>query len=265
MQTATEFTALGAGNGFSFCPFKRDVSGYDYWTTLSGVNKDNPTPSPELIAESLRLAMKFYWNADSLTCDATTSGTSSSDGSISTVQVNYVVTDSDVPSPDPPIIIDSGPAVPVKRTCIPHYAYPISKTYDYSESDGSASAKIQVSEIYSMYNGSTFVGYGLGFVETRFQSRGTIEAEAGNLSILNAGVYTGGYGYTPANTSNDAFAAGYVTFGGMELFAYVEAKNTPSNPGVVGSVNLSTLSAECAFRSNTTATASLDSIDFYTY
>ena len=245
MLTATPFNALGAGNGFPFCTFKKDVSVYDYWTTLSGVNKGNPTPSPELIAESRRLAMKFYWNADSLICDATTSGTFSSDGSISTVQVKYVVTD------------DSVPAVPVKRTCI--------QVYDYSESDGSANAKIQVREIYSMYNGSTFVGYGLGYVETRFQSRGTIEAEAGNISVLNAGVYTGGYGYTPANTSNDAFDAGYVTFEGMELFAYVEAKNTPSNPSVVGSVNLSTLSAECAFQSNTTATASLDSIDFYTY
>ena len=263
MPIAQKFKALGAGNGFSFCPSKRDVSGYDYWTTLSGVNKDNPTPSPELIAESLRLAMKFHWNADSLTCDATTTGTSRS-GSISTVKVNYIVTDSSI-NPDDPVVIEFGPAVPVKRTCIPYYADPIIKTYEYSVYNAEESARMGVTSIVAMYDGATFVGYGLGYVETRFQSRGAIEAEAGGNTQLNAGVYAGGYGYTPDNTSNDNFDAGYVTFEGMELFAYLEAKNRP-NVHVAGTVNLSELSATCVNSAWTaTATASLDSIDFYTY
>lgn len=260
MPTATEFTALGAGNGFNECTFKQDVSNYDYWTTLSGVNKNNPTPSPELIAESLRLAMKLFWNADSLNCTAN----ATDNGSVTTVQVNYATTD--FSDPFDPVVTEMGVASPVDRVCIPSTVGDIYTSFSKLDLiDDSARAKFYPNNIVAMYNGSTFVGYGLGYVETRFVSSGTIVAEAGGSSQLNAGVYTGGYGYTPANTSNDVFDAGYVTFSDMNLFAYVEAKNRPTL-NVAGSVDLSGLSATC-INSNfsQTATASLDSIDFYTY
>lgn len=59
---ATKFESEGVDNGFPFCPDKVDVSVYDYWTTLSGVNKDSPTTSDTLIADSLRAAMSLFWN-----------------------------------------------------------------------------------------------------------------------------------------------------------------------------------------------------------
>jgi len=57
------FTVLGGGQGFGFdsCVPKFDVSGYDYWTTFSGVSKTNPAATPALIHESRVLAMKLYW------------------------------------------------------------------------------------------------------------------------------------------------------------------------------------------------------------
>lgn len=67
MPTADKFTALGAGNGFASCVQKLRVSDHDYWTTLSGVNKDNPATNDELIKESLDLAMNLFWNLNGVT------------------------------------------------------------------------------------------------------------------------------------------------------------------------------------------------------
>ena len=66
MPTATTFTALGRGNGFNRCLSKQNVASYDYWTTLSGWNKNN-TPATaaakaQSIVDSHSLAMSMYWN-----------------------------------------------------------------------------------------------------------------------------------------------------------------------------------------------------------
>jgi len=75
MPTATSFTALGRGNGFNRCLSKRNVESYDYWTTLSGWNKNN-TPATaaakaQSIADSHALAMSMYWNLYQVTGSAT--------------------------------------------------------------------------------------------------------------------------------------------------------------------------------------------------
>jgi hypothetical protein len=72
MPIAQKFNADGVGNGFPTCLTKVDVSEYDYWTTLSGVSKDSPATSDALIAESLQLAMKLFWNFNG--CSADTAG-----------------------------------------------------------------------------------------------------------------------------------------------------------------------------------------------
>ena len=71
MPTAESFTALGAGNGFPFCPWKVDVSSEGKWTTLSGWSKIN-TPvddaaKAQSIANSLTQAMKLFWNLNGFT------------------------------------------------------------------------------------------------------------------------------------------------------------------------------------------------------
>ena len=68
MPTATPFTALGRGNGFSFCPNKVDVSGYDYWVTLGGYKKtDTGDPTQAQVDLSLKNAMQLFWNLDGWT------------------------------------------------------------------------------------------------------------------------------------------------------------------------------------------------------
>jgi hypothetical protein len=74
MPTEDSFTALGKGNGFTFCLNKIDVSDrgdgqpYDYWVTLGGFKKtDGGSPSQEQIDESLRVAMALFWNLDGWT------------------------------------------------------------------------------------------------------------------------------------------------------------------------------------------------------
>ena len=145
----------GYGSGFPFCPFKKDISTYDYWTTLSGWSAvDEPVDDAAKaasIAESLRLAMKFHWNAELLNCDATTSGTASSDGSISTIRVNYETYERGETEFDPPILIDSGAATPSLRMCIPYSGDQYYKIYDYSEFDGSANGKFAINSITAMY------------------------------------------------------------------------------------------------------------------
>lgn len=273
MPTADSFTALGRGNGFPYCIPTRDVSTYDYWTTLSGWSKSSEpsgdSAKAQSIAESLGLAMQYFWNTHQLNCNAAITGAAG----ISSVQVDYDVYDYNVTYPDPPILIDSGVATPMIRSCIPSSFGGIVRSFDSSETDGSENAGLFVNGITAMYDGETFVGYGLGFVETRFQSGGTIKAEAGGGSALTAGVYVGGYGYTQDNTGTDVFDIGYVTFGDMEVFAYVEAKNRgtlPSGTTITGSVNLNNLYATCKYvgtspPSTSTATAEVTSLDFYTY
>lgn len=68
MPTATPFTALGRGNGFTFCPNKVDVSGYDYWVTLGGYKKtDTSDPTQAQVNLSLKNAMQLFWNLDGWT------------------------------------------------------------------------------------------------------------------------------------------------------------------------------------------------------
>jgi len=109
MPPATEFTALGAGNGFprfrdsdfppghplewgpwGGCLEKVRVDEFDYWTTLSGWSKINEPASEadkkQSIADSLRLAMKWYWNIYKM--NLTTSIPDPSGGTISLGDIN---------------------------------------------------------------------------------------------------------------------------------------------------------------------------------
>lgn len=170
MPTATEFTALGAGNGFPFCLTKVDVSGYDYWTTLSGWSKvSTPADDTASIADSMKNAMALYWNFDGLTYNATQTKNAvvagvpysatatiteySSNGSILEVQPKDRVCGS---TPIDFGIFDSDTAVD------PPTGQPkVAARVDFS------SVPIFGSQICLMYNGATtseenFVGYGFG-------------------------------------------------------------------------------------------------------
>lgn len=71
MPTATPFTALGKGNGFTSCVSKVDVSGFDNWVTLGGVSSGSASTAE--INTSLANCMKLRWNFYSATASFTSS------------------------------------------------------------------------------------------------------------------------------------------------------------------------------------------------
>lgn len=149
MPEAQKFMSRGRGNGFPFCPEKVDVSGFDFWTTLSGVNKDSPTTSDALISESRENAMKLFWNYNGHTVDFPTS-------------FNEATLIIDIEQGD----FDSGsstaPFEPKSRVCRTN-GWSFGKDEDPEFGDQFILTEI---DPIRMYNGSTdnednFVGYGM--------------------------------------------------------------------------------------------------------
>jgi len=69
MPTAKPFTVFGRGNGLESCISRVPLnfrfspgSGNEMWTTLAGVNSNNPVASQDQIDESLRLAYNLVYN-----------------------------------------------------------------------------------------------------------------------------------------------------------------------------------------------------------
>ena len=257
MPTATEFTALGKGNGFPFCPDKIDVS-LDYkWVTLGGTQKGNAPTDAEKNA-SLINAMKLFWNAHELL------------GSASSTNVS---------NPLPDIIFteesSTDPEEPRNRVC-PRQSGSF-YTNSYTERVGSSSIFGTIAiPIARMYDGSTddeanFVGYGMS-LPCRI---GADTAVAGLLGSAEVEVEVQSFIplTPPSSTSTDDYDDAYVTFAGLPVLASAEA-HASGNTSVSVSANASSLTASASFTEvygtppNTnsgTSTASLTNIDFYTY
>ena len=90
MPIATPFRSFGSISdtdpnaalftGFPYCPESIDVSGFDYWTSLSGWSKVN-TPADDAakaqsIEDSREIAMKLFWNYNGHSVDIDFSGDS---------------------------------------------------------------------------------------------------------------------------------------------------------------------------------------------
>ena len=73
MPIAYPFSTLGKLNGLPGCVPKVDVSGFDYWTTASGYNKDDFDASTavtqEQIDQSLHKIGRLFWNLYRLELD----------------------------------------------------------------------------------------------------------------------------------------------------------------------------------------------------
>jgi hypothetical protein len=245
MQTATEFTALGAGNGFPSCQFKWRVDGYDYWTTLSGWSKVNEPASEadkkQSIADSLRLAMKWYWNIYKMNLTA-----SISDGS-ETISMDEINAEDDgkagYNSPQ-----DAAILTPVSRIC--SKAIIMSKESELSEFGNYLHGVFKFGSIARMYDGprdneDNFVGYGL--------SESAIYV-ADDFFFVNVDI--GGYGdnrYSdtdtdyctiPITNSTDEFHAVCYAIGGDPSNRYSESS------GAIGEGS---------------ETITVDSLELYTY
>lgn len=280
MPTAIPFTALGRGNGFPFCVTKKDVSGFTNWITLGGVSSGSASKSQ--VNESFGNAMKLWWNLNSITGSFSVSSTNSADGNLSVSETNY---ESVLKRNG-----ESDPLVPTQRSCrgtssstsfsLGELASGFSKTASVAN-DG-VSGEIQVGNnnfIVRMYNGSTdnednFVGYGVsqlahisGFADVR-NVQGAVDIEVGSYinGTNDSGVDpdTGitfdvkvfqttldGIPFRSKSLANAAESGGSLSLSTSELSASATANSSLTGPPAINtSANVS---------------ASLSSIDFYTY
>lgn len=159
MPTATSFNALGAGNGFTHCLDKVDVSGYEFWTTLGGNQKNGSVTES---GKGLSQAMKIFWNVNS--------ADSSYDHSFSVLNLDVEINgDQSLWDSMRWYYVGSGSVTntffaPKDRVC---YEYFTSSRSAVSDDGGSVSLDLVFrSRLARLYNGSTgsesnFVGYGL--------------------------------------------------------------------------------------------------------
>lgn len=78
--TAKEFNLMGRGNAMDNCIMKVEVTDYNLpmWTTLSGVNSDDPSTSDALIKESFDLMLDYHYNCYAWDITATSTGNDTS-------------------------------------------------------------------------------------------------------------------------------------------------------------------------------------------
>ena len=284
MPTADSFTALGRGNGFPFCASKIDVSEYDNWITLGGTAKGN-SPTDGEKTTSLANAMKLWWNYYSAT------------GSFSASSSDPIGGSGSVTHTDKEVIIkatgEEDALEPVNRSCNGTDLYQndslvtqfldednVANNFAYGFITAGSSEFIR-----RMYNGTTsdesnFVGYGVSRLCASSALAFTTGGSSSVIVQITVGSFLDGVDFTgpDPNVSN--------TFLDIKVFqtdlngipfrskTYCEAGSPGlSGPGTSSSVSASELSgtAEASFTSSgggtysSAASASLSSIDFYTY
>lgn len=265
MPTATPFKALGAGNGFRSCIYKVNVSNYDYWTTFSGVNKNNPTTSDALIQESLALAMKLYWNLSGFRANTFYNTTYGVDTSVSSATIG--------------VYDEVGSAIePVSRVCNPNTSLTSGTIASTSDPNGSRLLNSQlkgVLGIVRMYNGDVgdegnFIGYGAGEA-TPYHTSTTypfyfVGSYAGT-GRLGAGCYVTLGGYMDEQPVT-AFTQKYeyvVVEGSFHFACAAGASNFYETPTVIPSSLLASVSFQYNNGSIESSQAHITGFDFYTY
>ena len=245
MPTATSFTALGRGNGFNQCLSKRNVESYDYWTTLSGWNKNN-TPATaaakaQSIADSHALAMSMYWNLYQVTGSATAIYNADA-VSVSAVTVGRYY--------NPPNSSNLTAIEPKDRTCISSGLF----SQETDKSTGIESyirSNTNPARFSKLYDGdetdeANFVGYGLW---------GEIISVGAVIGVGSAFVRLKD---TANNNTSTSFDFDYVSLNGVSFVceAYGDTPNaaalTSSRSGSSGSNSWS-------------VSASISSLAFWTY
>jgi len=146
MPEAEKFTALGAGNGFPWCPNRVDVDTADKWTTLSGYNSTSVVPPTDAqINESRRLAMAYFWNA---------------------YQINTSITENDIEYLTQTNTIDNvsegGPEItPKSRMCRGNGGFTDSWIYREVSATEDALLVYGGFDVCSVYKNDQFLGYGI--------------------------------------------------------------------------------------------------------
>lgn len=249
MPTATEFIALGAGNGFASCLTSINITdkGFDKWTTLGGNSKGGSVTES---GKGLAQAMQFYWNLEGFRFSASASASRAAQpnanpprparSASASIGPNY---SSDADS--------SIKIIPIDRVCGGSLKDISVRDYDYDNGVAAScsfgfSSWNSTNEIYRYYNGVTrnednFVGYGLALDNTGFgqDSRISIQASASPRQYAAAFLRSGS-----SHTEDD-----YVSVSSnIGLDFHFVGNTSDSDSG-----------------GNSQAQVSFDSLDFYTY
>ena len=256
MPTATPFTALGRGNGFSSCLTKQNVlerrSGqgeYYQWTTLSGFNKDSGgMPTEQQITDSFVLAMKLFWNTYEIRGSAVAFETyPDPDGWSGSAQLTNASTTYE----------------PNTLVCKERNSF-----YDLNE-DNSGDPfyfSVEVSIGYNikpirMYKGDTtdednFIGYGV--VPQVAPEDRAISSWAGSYDFPYVSVSLDSFQFQDVSTIN-YYDSAYVEVSGMHFVCFVAQPSAGETNPIAADMSVSISGDGFQY------SASITSLDFYTY
>jgi hypothetical protein len=243
MPTATEFTALGAGNGFTSCDYVAQISNYDIFTTLSGVNNINynsfsDSQIEEKALQSLALAMKLYWNkykSGSMSCSF--SGTDNFKTSRfhppGGITYNYSGSISGINNGDT--------SEPKDRVCGNTYQEKLQGNILETNS-GSQAGNLELEDnssfIVALYNGSQFLGYSVSVLSIVSMSTNSGVRGGWNSNIITTGLKSS---FNYSNTPTYKVDYEFKTINGLTLIVYKEATisnvSSPTGAGYSGIVN----------------------------
>jgi hypothetical protein len=262
MPTADSFKALGMGNGFPFCPAKVDVSSNDLWSTIDGYNKSTVAARTAAgIIESKRLAMLYIWNTYQINGSVT----------VSSDTLSNVNSEDDTSS--------GNPLPPRSRVCLDGNDV-FGDYVETEDADGYPVASLDLSaplNVTAMYDGSTssesnFIGYGIGNATQDGITAGSDDL-AGFGDYVSVGFNcvgpvshsdcSGGYCIIKRDSQYTSVYMGSETFHGVGV-AEISNLDAGGSPTVSGST-LSATSEFIGFPSNLSVSASITSIDAYTY
>jgi len=243
MPTAKNFSTLGAFNGFSSCLERVDISGYDYWITLSGYSKDSGgVPTKKSKNDSLKLAMKLFWN---------------------TYRVEFYSFDTLTLLDIDEVLIegDTGAEIePRNRVC--GYGS-LSSVVKLGDSGATTAASVDLTldkGLVMMYDGSViesnFIGYGMARVDPFGVS--PLESYVYDGIVADSLSIAGGYGYTYVDATSDV-EQGYTTLDDVNLF-FIGAAALIGAETTVDVEELSTSIGSPAFQ-----VSQIVGFDFYAY
>ena len=260
MPTATPFNALGAGNGLTYCPSRRDVSSDGKWTTLGGWSKIN-TPvddaaKAQSIANSLTQAMKLFWNLNGFTGTVREEYLSPSFPTVEETFTLYMEsddyeytnwnktaggTDSDVNKK------------PKERVC--YYSFAAGKLDPFGGFFDTIGLEVQIQRLYDgvVTDEDNFVGYGFN---------GIFEITIDAFEFFDLHSY---YGANPYGLTE------YVEFSGAHYVASLEASSQSGFPDTNYSIAVEAVSGNVVGNYSEgnpvtyKSTHTIEPLDFYTY
>ena len=246
MPVAYPFSTLGKLNGLPGCVPKVDVSGFNYWTTASGYNKDSVgAVTQEQIDQSLHKIGRLFWNLHKVNVD-TFYDTSSLSGQFVTGIANGISSDT---------------IQPRERVC--------EGSLSTDDVDGRALGQIDLrlpSGMVRMYNGATteanFIGYGFNLIDFENGTSSTIETFADDGVAANSLVQLGGYSMNYTTSETEVYE--YVQRGGIHFLFFGHA-GVAGIGGYTEEVTAATLTAETKNAGVTVTKAQIISLDFWEY